>query len=292
MLEKEKQVAEQVKELRKDYLTTIERLIDKIGDWLWNDPVTNVYAAIFTDDVLFSPALDKETIAHEADKRKRYKMPPGYKDYREGDLVSRNPAGDLIIRFSILELASRGKDVIFVSLEQKADWWHRSGGEAGTILYPRYELVEEFRRKSQGKSFHMLPLSSLLKLFGADEAVVEEVKDEETKIGFTHSRFSEADLWPLILNWLKGFYPSCEVSTASDFHDFTVDCEKGKRTIVDYFISANTENFPRYVHARAHNLQTYIDHFNLQGGVLLVVSQSADEAFFVERTYTPSSLSS
>ncbi len=117
--------------------------------------------------------------------------------------------------------------------------------------------------------------------------MIEEVKDEETRKRFIQGRFSEADLWPSILAWLKGFYPFCEVSTASDFHDFTVDCGENKRTIVDYLISTNTENFPRSVRVRAHNLQMYIEHFNLQGGVLLVVSQSADEAFFVERTYTP-----
>lgn len=214
-------------------------------------------------------------------------MPPGYKDYREGDLVSRNPAGDLIIWFSILELANRGKDIIFVSSEQKADWWHRSSDESSINLYPRYELVEEFRRVSQGKSFHMLSLSSFLALFGANESIIEEVKDEEINMGFKSNKFLEADLWPSIFDWLKRIYPSCEVSTVSDFHDFTVDCDKNKRTVVDYFISTDTENFPRSVRTRAHSLQVYTEHFNIQGGVLLIVSKNADEAFFIENTYAP-----
>ena len=48
-------------------------------------------------------------------------------------------------------------------------------------MYPRYELVDEFRRTSDGQSFHIVSFSEFLTLFGASPQVVEEVHREETQ---------------------------------------------------------------------------------------------------------------
>ncbi|CAG9436959.1 hypothetical protein [Providencia alcalifaciens] len=41
------------------------------------------------------------------------------------------------------------------------------------ILYPRFELVDEFRETTKGKSFHIVSLSTLLEIFDTDS----EIKD-------------------------------------------------------------------------------------------------------------------
>jgi hypothetical protein len=66
--------------------------------------------------------------------------------------------------------------VVFVSGEEKVDWWHRSEGQT---LYPRYELVDEFRRNSDGHSFYIVNFSRLLDIYGASEEVVQEVRQSE-----------------------------------------------------------------------------------------------------------------
>lgn len=106
------------------------------------------------------------------------KIPPGYEDDHKPD----NGVGDLLIWHAILELAKSSKnDIIFVSGEEKTDWFHRSEKQP---LYPRFELITEFRKNSDKHSFHIIKLSDLLGIFGADNAVVDELKTEETSFKY------------------------------------------------------------------------------------------------------------
>ncbi len=71
----------------------------------------------------------------------------------------------ILIWKTILEIGRKQKkDLIFVSGDTKADWWHQSSHRP---LYPRSELIEEYRRESEGGSFHILGFGDFLKLFGA-----------------------------------------------------------------------------------------------------------------------------
>jgi hypothetical protein len=97
--------------------------------------------------------------------------------------------GDLIIWRTILEIGrSRNAPLLFVSGDQKADWWHQSEGRP---LYPRFELVDEYRRASGGRTLHLVTFADFLKLLGASPTIVEEVRKEEqearaaTKVRFT-----------------------------------------------------------------------------------------------------------
>jgi hypothetical protein len=86
----------------------------------------------------------------------------------------------LLVWFTILEIGkSKNKDIIFVSGDQKSDWWHRIEEQS---IYPRYELIDEFRRESGGHSLHIVPFSDFLDLYGASESAVEEVREEETRL--------------------------------------------------------------------------------------------------------------
>ena len=69
--------------------------------------------------------------------------------------------------------------LIFISADEKSDWWHQSNKEG---LYPRFELVDEFRRETNGKSFHILSLSKLLQIFNASSAVIDSVAATENQL--------------------------------------------------------------------------------------------------------------
>ncbi len=78
----------------------------------------------------------------------------------------------------------------------------------------RYELVDEFRRKSEGQAFHVVKYSRFLKLFGASERVVEEVQQEEIKLAHTGNaeemvgRFTLTWAYRAVWLWLEKTYPS------------------------------------------------------------------------------------
>ncbi|SUU03061.1 Uncharacterised protein [Acinetobacter haemolyticus] len=146
-----------------------------IQSWTWDDSVSLVYKELFVDRIL-DGNIEMSDLERELEKRNTLSQPPGFKD-KGKDL---NASGDLIIWKEILKCAQeKGKDVIFISADEKNDWWHKSNKEG---LYPRFELIDEFRRVTAGKSFHIISLSKLLKIFDASANVIQSVEETENNI--------------------------------------------------------------------------------------------------------------
>jgi DNA-directed RNA polymerase specialized sigma24 family protein len=157
----------------KDYGALLTTIADVVKSWTWNDPVSELYRELFTPEVVVDLELDREAIERDLAYRFANQIPPGYKDGSKPDAG----IGDLLVWKTILKLATdTPQHTIFVSGEEKSDWWYKS---AGRQLYPRFELTDEFRRVSGGKSFHIVSLSELLALYGADQAHVTEVRETE-----------------------------------------------------------------------------------------------------------------
>ena len=170
------QLEENLKAAVKEYQKQIRETLSAVQAWGWNDPVSQMYHEILSDRVLNDDDLVEEDISKDLARRNKLKLPPGYKDGGK----DQNQAGDLLIWHELLNLAeAKNKDVIFVSGDEKADWWHQSGKAA---LYPRFELVDEFRERTNGCSFYILSLSKLLKLFEAEDEVVESVQTSESEL--------------------------------------------------------------------------------------------------------------
>jgi hypothetical protein len=162
VLELSKEIADTVRA----YKRSLTELLEEVESWEWNDPVSKVYEALFDASVVVDPEFDRENIKEDLNWRKQNNVPPGYKDSGK--------VGDLLIWHTILSLgASHRRDLIFVTGDEKPDWWHRSNSRN---LYPRHELVEEYRRESGGASFHMLDFPDFLALYGVNEEVVEQVR--------------------------------------------------------------------------------------------------------------------
>jgi hypothetical protein len=171
-IEQEQKIDGQLRE----YSKKIGEVIEQIKAWTWNDPVSQVYNALFTSTAIIDPNFNEEEIKKELQNRYLHKIPPGYKDENKPD----EGIGDLLIWFTIIEIAkTKNQDVVFVSGEEKTDWFYKSEGQA---LYPRFELTAEFREKTNKKLFSIIKLSELLELFGADDTVVKEVEIEERTI--------------------------------------------------------------------------------------------------------------
>jgi DNA-binding NarL/FixJ family response regulator/exonuclease VII small subunit len=167
------ELEEQIDALLKKYRGTVREVLNHIRSWTWNDPVSLLYAEIFKQGVVFDPSFDESEVETELARRQLHHIPPGYKDSGKDD----KGIGDLLVWFTILEAGETHKrSVIFVSGEEKPDWWYKSEGQA---LYPRYELVDEFRRYSDGHSFHIVAFADLLDLYGVSESVVEEIRARE-----------------------------------------------------------------------------------------------------------------
>ncbi|WP_318449666.1 PIN domain-containing protein [Photobacterium leiognathi] len=164
-----------LKEAIKTYQRKIRETLDAVQAWGWNDPVSKMYHEVLVERVLNDKDLDLTAISKDLERRNELNIPPGFKDKAKKE----NQAGDLLIWHELLKLASdKNCDLVFVSGDEKADWWHQSGKSP---LYPRFELVDEFRERTNGKSFHIISLSKLLEIFETDTEVVEAVKTSEVE---------------------------------------------------------------------------------------------------------------
>ena len=98
-----------------------------------------------------------EEIYAQGKQRYTRKTPPGYKDEQEKDETGRY--GDLVLWFQIVDKAQQAKKpVIFVTDDNKEDWWRQ---ENGKTIGPRPELVEEMLSKT-GQRFYMYSASRFL----------------------------------------------------------------------------------------------------------------------------------
>ena len=157
------------------HVTATRALLATVKSWLWNDPISSLYRELFTSGTVVDLPVN-DTFEEDLQRRISHKLPPGYKDAPKDD----GGVGDLLIWNTILHLGRTKKHhAVFVTGEEKSDWWHRS---SGVSLYPRYELLEEYRSASDGQTFHIMSFAELLEHFGAKEAVVEEVRREQIAI--------------------------------------------------------------------------------------------------------------
>lgn len=88
-------------------------------------------------------------ITKEGKFRYQNEIPPGYEDEKEK--IGFQIYGDLLLWFQIIDYASdKNKPIIFVTNDEKIDWWQQdeNGQNSGV---PRHELLYEFKDKSKQK---------------------------------------------------------------------------------------------------------------------------------------------
>lgn len=161
-------------EAAKAYLSQLRALAKQMKAWRGDDPVSAIYAATFGKEHLINPGVPNEQVMEELHYGLLHQVPPGYKDASKDD----QGIGDVIVWLSLLNLGkTSGKDLVFVTGEQKADWFVRAGKQP---LYPRPELIDAYRRASGGRSLRLSSLHDLLRDMEAPDSLVDDVQIAET----------------------------------------------------------------------------------------------------------------
>lgn len=242
--QKARELELQLKESIREYNNGISEVLNVISDWYWNDPVSSLYGRLFASGVIYDPSFDRGDLVRKLERNILYKLPPAYKDAAKDD----RGIGDLVIWETILDLAKSKKvDVIFVSLETKPDWWISSNGRN---LFPRYELIDEFRRMSDGKSLHIIKFSEFLEEYGATVKTVQEVQEEEVQLALELTepphrkmiRYS-LDTEEAVFKWLYHLFPgNVRFKERGDYVDIVVARANGVLTGVTVAYVPNTRN--------------------------------------------------
>lgn len=168
--------------------TDLLNLNNYINEWIEKVKRQNLLVNSYSDDEILNKILDlfegkvgkpfDENILSEIERegKDRYsnQIPPGYKDAKKTDV--HDSYGDLFIWKEIMQYAKENtKNIIFVTHDQKEDWWNTVHGQ---IVGPRVELRNEFHRET-GRKFHMYNMLLFLSKFSSEEeAVNKDVIDE------------------------------------------------------------------------------------------------------------------
>jgi len=109
---------------------------DKCDDWIL-ETITNLFKDKYGQPF---PEEKCKAIIQEGKERYKKKIPPGYKDQNKDDNIKFN---DLFIWKEIISYAKKNKkDVIFITDDQKEDWWWLDS--QAQKISPRPELIKEF----------------------------------------------------------------------------------------------------------------------------------------------------
>lgn len=216
-----------LRELITEYEKSYKKLIETISGWTLNDDVSNLYRKIFNLENIVAPTIEESDIKADLGRRTVHKIAPGFQDSQKED----GGIGDLLIWHTILELAKRKQHMLFITNEEKTDWWcGRDKGQAP--LYPRFELIDEYWRASQGKSFHMASLDVFLNLFGASPEIVAEVVEARHAESLNRPK-PDSELIRAAIMWLKARFNANQVTwyLGSARTGYDVKIETPKRLI-------------------------------------------------------------
>lgn len=145
-----------------------------------NDTILKQLTQLYNKKVGDDYSIDEyKEIFNDGEKRYEQKTPPGFADLKEKkDQGPRHLYGDLIIWKQMIDKAkSTNKDIIFISEDQKEDWYEKDSNK------PRRDLIKEFGTLTEGKRILIysqeLFLKNIDKYLGSDVGndVITEVKD-------------------------------------------------------------------------------------------------------------------
>lgn len=236
-------------ELSKSFLENLAKLDEGQKNVSDEDEIRNMIDKIFLNKVgavsFDQKALDD--IYREGEGRYLVGMPPGYMDakkeknaesdaFQYGGRWYKRKFGDLILWKQIISHAKEKgiKQLIFLTDDEKEDWWLIVDSQGKKTIGPRPELVEEIRRDAEVTSFYMYNSEQFLQY--SKQYLEAEISEE--------SIIQVGDIKLAMIN----YQDSTVTSTKS--YDMTGECTLSVPEIVKYgevvpilITIVNTTNF-------------------------------------------------
>ena len=178
----------QIIELKKkidEWISNLEKQDPRVHDFSHDDILEKILS-IF-DGKTGEGFNNEDILSIEKIGKDRYakKIPPGYLDHQKAE----NTYGDLIIWKEIVHFAKENrKDIIFITDDQKEDWWNVVKGKT---IGPRPELRKEFYNETENRRFHMYSMRGFLtysmhrKSVKIDDEIIDDIGTVSKEYEFT-----------------------------------------------------------------------------------------------------------
>jgi hypothetical protein len=164
-----------------------------------DDPIRDRLNSVFSGRVGVPPPQQEWIAELEEEGKHRYeaKIPPGYRDTaKEGQafihrgLEYRREYGDLILWKQIIEHCERShlRQVVFVTDDDKEDWWLSVDSGGRKRIGPRTELIDEITRETDVVLFSMFSSERFAQNFAEvlkielHQTTVEQVRDVKSTL--------------------------------------------------------------------------------------------------------------
>ena len=145
-----KKILKKIADNHKTIKADMSKLKDKHPDWAKEDGVEKRLNKLF-DNKVGAPYTEEKLLELYRAAQVRYEkeIPPGYKDKEKdkNDKTGLRKFGDFIIWQQIIDQAKLSKKpIIFITDEQKDDWWQKIHGNT---VGPRFELIREIKDQAE-----------------------------------------------------------------------------------------------------------------------------------------------
>ena len=180
-----------------DFLTELKTLEEQSISVNSEDKIRERIDTLFKDAIGPPPIEQKaiDELVSEGESRYAKNIPPGYEDSGKGEnaidtflfggIEYRRKFGDLIVWKQIIDHARKNqvKDIIFVTDDNKSDWWWKIKSNGTKTIGVRPELKDEIHREAEVNNFHLYNTESFLSHANQQldakvtEEAIEEVRD-------------------------------------------------------------------------------------------------------------------
>ncbi len=156
----------EIKDSAQNYSKSIQEEIELNKKLLDKDKVEEFIKKLTDNECIGSKYTIPQLldVYKEGEERYKYKIPPGYEDIvkDKNDPTKTQKFGDLIIWKQVIDKAkAEDKPIIFITNDDKEDWWVINNGERER---PRDELYEEFEMMTSQK-IEIMNLNNFYKVF-------------------------------------------------------------------------------------------------------------------------------
>ncbi|MFT4804890.1 MAG: hypothetical protein ACI83B_002985 [Sediminicola sp.] len=188
---------ENIDKIKNEFLKELGTLEEKSIGVTSIDEIREKIDNLFNGKIGSPPNDQKEIddLFKEGDVRYKNSIPPGFKDSKKdeknpdeftyGGITYKQKYGDLIVWKQIIQQAVKEslKDVIFITDDNKADWWWKVDSNGKKTIGVRPELTEELTREAGVVRFYAYNTEGFLSYaneqLGAEvtEEAIEEVRE-------------------------------------------------------------------------------------------------------------------
>ena len=236
-----------------DFLTKIEEQVSQFRDELERlnqiqpdvsskDTIRDKIDELFMGKIGEPFSKDRlEEIFKDNQFRKDRGMPPGYRDtekeederphhFWNGTLIPRE-CGDLILWHQIIEHAKKAgiSHVVFVTDDEKDDWWWKVKSQGPKTIGPRPELVSEIMSKADVARFYMYNSAKFLEYakqylkMDISAESIEQVQDTLEQVRYElefRGTVPPINVKKAVFMWVQNSHPNDEIRVHEGEVDF------------------------------------------------------------------------